>query len=354
MPTGGEEKELDLLLGDAKNADKASSYALYAIIARRAIKEQSRSDLTLESSAADAVAALPKKDDEREAWEIEELRRDEMLALEAILGDDFSARSVPVPGLGGDAQPVDVLDVRLPVDSLSLDGSAFLPFPLSIVDLRLEFHIPAHPHSLYPLQLPLVFPSVSLSNAGRGVTSVSVQVLQRVAAKLKHRIMGELAGQAKEMLGEAMIYSLCQWLQTNIDPLVRAVVESEQRPTVAVAAPVSVNQTQQPTHKAATGGRQERLPTAATPHGQPAPSARPAPRRSRGQPQVSEEQVREMSAQMVERLRAKQQRPDYIEMQRARQRLPAASKKEEIVRIIRNNQVIVLTGATGKRAHGYS
>ena len=55
-----------------------------------------------------------------------------MLALEAILGDDFTARSVPVAGLGGDALPVDVLQVRLPPDSLSLEASAFQPFQLAL------------------------------------------------------------------------------------------------------------------------------------------------------------------------------------------------------------------------------
>ncbi|ELR25721.1 helicase conserved Cterminal domain containing protein [Acanthamoeba castellanii str. Neff] len=363
QPKSGEERELELLQADTKNADKAtdSFYTLFALIARRATKEEASDGCALKlesSSAADAVAALPKKGDEREAWEIEELRRDEMLALEAILGDDFTARSVAVAGLGGDALPVDVLQVRLPPDSLSLEASAFQPFQLALADLRLEFHIPAHPHSLYPLQLPLVFPSVSLTPtttaaAGRGGgAGAPAQLVPRVVAKLKHRIIAELAAQAQEMLGEAMVYSLCQWLQSNIGQLVRAVVESEQRPTVAVAAPTNQQPQKQPQPAKAANGRPDKAPTVtvgAAPQGQRggAVAGRSAPRRPRGQPQVSEEQVRELSAQLTESLRAKQQRPDYIEMQRVRQRLPAASKREEIIRVIRNNQVIVLTGATG-------
>lgn len=295
-----------------------------------------------------AVVSLPKKDEEREEWEINELRHDEVLALEAILGEDFSTRTEALPEVG----EVTVIDIRVAPDTLEGAASTLRPLSLQVDDLRIEFHIPAFPDSRYPLQLPLVLPNIKLSASK--TNKLEQSRLQRIAAKIKHCIMISMIAEAKDMLGDPMIYSLLQSLQSTAGNLLRQVVEVERPPTVAAIAPTpaidSTTKAARPPAKPDAGSAQRsaRPTTTLTDLSQldkQAPS--PKKRSGRAQPVISEEKMAEISQRLAEDRKSKIKTSAFAEMQRVRQRLPAATKREEIVRVIRNHQVIVLTGATG-------
>jgi len=343
-------QQIDLIKPD-ENAP-ARLYTLFAIVANKAAKSSEANPLlSLDSpSVAGAAAALP-KESKADANEIEELRREEALVLEAILGDDLCTEAVSLAELGGDSQPVSVHNVRLSAESLSLDASCFLSTQLALKDLRLMFHILALPHSLYPFQLPFILPAVSLRNGS--ADHEPCDLAKRVGARLEHRIMNELAAQAHTMLGAAMIYSLCQWLQTNLSQLIREVVQQELRP---LPAPSAVSAPSPAPMKLASSGSN---PDAGFKHsevdrGSRKPKSvearRPGSKAANPRDQEPDERtIERVGALLIEDVRAKQQNPQYAEMQRGRQRLPAASKRNEILHCIRSSQVVVLSGATGTR-----
>lgn len=59
----------------------------------------------------------------------------------------------------------------------------------------------------------------------------------------------------------------------------------------------------------------------------------------------------EWDSELLEDLREKQRSPQYQEMQAFRKKLPSWNKRKELIQLIENNQIIVISGETGQLTH---
>ncbi len=323
------------LFADPNNAQQelATLFGLYHILEARVLKgkETTRAMLSkLSSFSVDSLRSLTRAENTPEQVEIEEMRKDEILALEAILGDEFTQFSVSW-------QNHNIHGIRVSMSaSLTLDESCFRPYKVHINQFEMDFHILPAPISFYPFQIPIIIPrmDITVSNASLSLPESEKQLLlTNICSRIKLKLLSELIKQASTMLGESMVYSLTLWAQSNLSELIAGELSAE-----GYASTGKKNITPDSVKSLSSNGAAKvvagRGPAAAK-----IVASRGAPTRRQQFIDLSDSQIEEVSRQMKDEQEKKIVDPAFCNMLTARQKLPAWKKKDEIVHLVRNNQV---------------
>lgn len=224
-----------------------------------------------------------------------DLWTEEIGTLEAIWGPERYTRITPTH--------FKVLLSIPPVHGLRLPKKIFL-----------EIRKPTS--TTWELEYPQTIPTLTLSTEGDGDSRLSAQV--------KLSIIKQTAKHASTLLGEQMIFTVVDWLESNI----ARIVESPGRLCDVTSG--------------VTGSNEDDVPL---PNKAKAKAVRH--RNSRNSKPIDWTPGKEASMRLLAAKKAKYSLPDMQNMLQARMRLPAWDMKEDIIGAVNDCQVTIISGETG-------
>ncbi|KAL6077824.1 ATP-dependent RNA helicase [Balamuthia mandrillaris] len=248
--------------------------------------------------------------------ELHSQRMDEMMALEAILGDQLQKEESEE-----DANPEATLRFRI---QLSPESPSSPLRSLLVI-------IPPTTRSKYPFQLPLFLPEFA------------VDANSNVSRQGKMRVFLAAVKEASGIMGSPMIYSLVLWLQSDA---ASELASSSSSPSPLLSSSAAASPSPLLSSSSLQKGRnngssqKQQAPIKSINRKKPLPRDKTIPSLS-----PSEKQ------RLNELLKAKQEElllsPSHQKMLKVRQHLPAWQKRKEFLSALHSQQVLVVTGATG-------
>ncbi|GLD97023.1 hypothetical protein PINS_up005706 [Pythium insidiosum] len=256
---------------------------------------------------SDAVAATAMDEDERL-----QSREDEVFALEAIYED------------------------RVRIETME-NGDQLISLQLAENTAQLDVLLASD--SRYPCEFPVLAVSAKASQDETSEIPTS-RLLQACATALQT---------CQTSLGDPMIYDLCVAIESALTDASstsrskRIVLLTHEKPSTTTS--VQTSPSAQPSKP--TAERKKRQQQTQQKNNNSKSSKKATSRSSATRPKVDLEQIKRLNDQLLQRRRAKDSDASFQQMQRARQQLPAAAERENVLQFLVHHQVVLVCGQTG-------